>query len=85
MSLKVSLLKWIPDAYYENGTEAKCIWYRIFNMFDVDSQSFKEVKVKRNMKNEKKYPPPILHRLDNPKQIYSDKEIRQADFDRQRT
>ena len=54
MTLKDGLLEWIPDAYYENGTEAKCIWQRIFNMFDIDSQSFKQVKVKRNMEDNSK-------------------------------
>jgi hypothetical protein len=44
MALKKALLECIPDAYYENGTKVECIWYKIFNMFDVDRQSFKEGK-----------------------------------------
>lgn len=54
MTLKQAFLECIPEAYYENGTEAKCIWYRIFNMFDIDSQSFKEVKDKKVMEDNSK-------------------------------
>jgi len=53
MALKEALLEWVPDAYYENGTKAECIWYKIFNMFDVHSQSFKQVKEKRDMDKKK--------------------------------
>ena len=44
MGIKASLIECIPDAYYSDGTKATCLIYRIFNMFDVDSQSFKEDK-----------------------------------------
>jgi len=41
MTLKEMLLECIPPAYYSDGTKATCLKFRIFNMFDVDSQSFR--------------------------------------------
>ena len=49
MGIKQSLLECIPDAYYSDGTKANCLIFKICNMFDVDSQSFKEVSEKKNM------------------------------------
>lgn len=49
MNLKQKLIECIPPAYYEDGTEAKCWIFKICNMFDVDSQSFKEVKKEKCM------------------------------------
>lgn len=54
MKIKYKLQECIPNAYYSNGTESKCLIYRIFNMFDIDSQSFKEVKIKVNMDKKNK-------------------------------
>jgi len=53
MSLKQKLLECIPDAYYSDGRKAKCMLFRICNMFDIDSQSFKEVKVKEYVDGKK--------------------------------
>lgn len=39
----------IPPAYYPDGTEAKCMWYKVFNMFDLDPQSYIIDKEKNNM------------------------------------
>ena len=53
MNLKQSLIECIPPAYYSNGEEATCLTFRIFNMFDVDSQIFKQVKEKKGMEDVK--------------------------------
>ena len=39
-SLKQKLKECIPPAYYSDGREAKCMWYKVFNMFDIDPQSY---------------------------------------------
>lgn len=52
MNLKQKLEEFIPPAYYSNGTESKCLRYKILNMLDIDPQSYKEVKEERNMDNE---------------------------------
>ena len=49
MSLKQKLKECIPPAYYSDGTEAKCMWYKIFNMFDLDPQSYIIDKEKKGM------------------------------------
>ena len=54
MSLKQALLECIPDAYYSDGRKAECMLFRICNMFDVDSQSFKEGREERNMDKKNK-------------------------------
>ena len=54
MGIKQTLMNCIPPAYYENGVEAKCMVFRICNMFDIDSQSFKEVHKKDNMQKKEK-------------------------------
>ena len=51
MRIKQSLIKLIPPAYYSNGKESNCAVYRICNMFDINSQSFKEVKEKKRMES----------------------------------
>ena len=51
MNLKQKLMECVPPAYYADGTEAKCMIFKICNMFDIDSQSFKEVKEKKSMEN----------------------------------
>ncbi len=35
--IKDSLQDCIPDAYYSDGTKSHCWYYKIFNMFDVNS------------------------------------------------
>lgn len=54
MSLKQSIINCIPDAYYSNGTKATCMTFKIFNMFDIDSHSFKAVKEIPLMEKEKR-------------------------------
>ena len=49
MGIKQTILDCIPPAYYEDGTEAKCWIYKICDMFDVNSQSYKIVKEKIDM------------------------------------
>ena len=44
MSFKQILIDCIPPAYYSDGTEAKCLLFRICNLFDVDPQSYTEKK-----------------------------------------
>lgn len=51
MKIKQVLREYIPDAYYSDGTKSTCLMYKICNMFDIDSQSFKEVKEKKNMES----------------------------------
>lgn len=51
MRIKQILQECVPDAYYSNGIKSTCLVYKICNMFDIDSQSFKEVKEKKNMEN----------------------------------
>ncbi len=53
MNLKQSLMECVPDAYYSDGTKATCFMFKIFNMFDIDSQSFKGVNDQNIMKKEK--------------------------------
>jgi len=55
MGIKQTLLDCIPPAFYENGTEAKCLTFRICNMFDVDPQSYKIVKESSNMEENKEF------------------------------
>jgi len=50
-SLKQRLKECIPPAYYPDGTEAKCMWYKVFNMFDIDPQSYIIDKEKKGMEN----------------------------------
>ena len=52
MRIKQILQECIPDAYYSNGVKSTCLMYKICNMFDIDSQSFKEVKEKKIMEND---------------------------------
>ncbi len=47
MRIKQSLIELIPPAYYSNGEESKCTIFKICNMFDVNSQGFKQVKEKK--------------------------------------
>ncbi len=56
MTLKQSILDCIPPAYYEDGTEAKCWIYKICDMFDVNSQSFKVVKETKDMVENEYHP-----------------------------
>ncbi len=49
-SLRQRLKECVPPAYYSNGTEAKCMWYKVFNMFDIDPQSYIIDKEKKGMK-----------------------------------
>ncbi len=51
MGIRQMLQEWIPDAYYSDGKKSECTLYKICNMFDVDRESFKEVKEERNMEN----------------------------------
>jgi len=44
---------YIPIAYYSDGTESKCLIYKICNMFDIDPQSYMIVKEPKIMKKEK--------------------------------
>lgn len=41
MGIKTYLKSCVPNAYYSDGTLATCMIYKIFNMFDIDPQSFK--------------------------------------------
>ena len=61
MRIKQSLIKLIPPAYYSNGKESNCAVYRICNMFDINSQSFKEPIEERNMNKKIKGEDYILH------------------------
>jgi len=54
MGIKQALIDCIPPAYYEDGTEAKCMIFRICNMFDVDPQSYKIVKETKDMDKKEK-------------------------------
>ena len=54
MNLKKTLVECIPPAYYSDGRKATCMMFRIFNMFDIDSYSFKQVKIKENMDKKNK-------------------------------
>ncbi len=49
MNLRQTFLDYIPEAYYSNGKLATCMTFRICDMFDANSDSFKEVKIKRKM------------------------------------
>ena len=49
MGLKQMLQECIPPAYYSNGIEAKCMWFRVFNMFDIDPQSYIVDEKKKDM------------------------------------
>lgn len=51
MNLKKALLEYIPPAYYSDGRIATCMTFRIFNMFVIDSYSFKQVKEKKVMES----------------------------------
>lgn len=51
MELKQKLVSLLPEAYYSDGTKSECALFCICNMFDVDSDSFKQVKEKRNMED----------------------------------
>lgn len=53
MRLKQKLLECIPPARYSNGTEAKCMWFKIFNMFDLDPESYIVDKEKKGMEESK--------------------------------
>ena len=52
MRIKQKLSECIAPAYYSDGKRSQCIIYNFLNMFDCDSESFKEVKEKRNMEND---------------------------------
>ena len=58
MRIRQSLMELIPPAYYSNGKESKCTIFRICNMFDVNSQSFKQVEEKKSMES-KTYQPAL--------------------------
>lgn len=49
MGLRQKLKECVPPAYYSNGVEAKCMWYKVFNMFDLDPQSYIIDKEKKGM------------------------------------
>ena len=51
MRLKQMLQECIPPAYYSNGNQAKCMWYRVFNMFDTDPDSYIVESKKKGMEN----------------------------------
>ena len=53
MGIKQALLECIPDAYYSDGTKANCIIFKVWNMLDIDPQSYKEVKEKKDMDDKK--------------------------------
>jgi len=53
MKIKHKLQECIPTAYYSDGTEAKCWLYKICNMFDVNNQSFKQVKIRNDIGKKK--------------------------------
>lgn len=37
MGIKCMLQKWLPNAYYSDGTKSECTFYKICNLFDVHS------------------------------------------------
>lgn len=49
-SLRQKLKECIPPAYYSDGREATCMWYKVFNMFDLDPQSYIVDKKNNGMK-----------------------------------
>ena len=49
-SLRQRLKECVPPAYYSDGREAKCMWYKLFNMFDIDPQSYIIDKKNNGMK-----------------------------------
>ena len=49
-SLKQRLKECVPPAYYSDGREAKCMWFKVFNMFDIDPQSYIIDKKNNGMK-----------------------------------
>lgn len=51
MGLRQKLNELISEAYYEDGIPSECTLFKICNMFDVNSESFKEVKEKKGMEN----------------------------------
>lgn len=54
MGIKQTLISCIPPAYYSNGIEAKCMLFRVCNMFDIDSHSFKQVENNNTMNKKEK-------------------------------
>jgi len=54
MEIKHILQECVPTAYYSDGTEAKCWIYKICDMFDINSQSFKQAESKDDMNKKNK-------------------------------
>ena len=50
-SLRQRLKECVPPAYYSDGKQAKCMWFKVFNMFDTDPESYIVENKKKDMEN----------------------------------